>query len=277
VLLAVGAIGIPQTPTELPLQSEQALRQRQRSQYRRLDSRLNAMIALLGSTTDPDLVRSAPFSRGTSVAVTVRVRSNVDGVRAMLESRGALVSFTGVDAIEAYVPVRELAGLDQMIDITRVETIVPPIPLGGNQGIVSQGAALHNALEWHAVGFTATGVKVGIIDIGFAGYSARLDEGEVRTPAAVRCYTSMGVFTNALSDCETGTPHGTAVAEAIVDIAPDATYYLAQPSTHGDLLARRSARAVTFSPYASSTTWGPSRYRSHESSPCRDAASHPIR
>ena len=57
-----------------------------------------------------------------------------------------------------------------------------------------------------------------------------------------RCYTDLGIPTENLSDCENADPdnedaarHGTAVTEAAFDIAPEATYYVSDPQSLGDL------------------------------------------
>ena len=52
-----------------------------------------------------------------------------------------------------------------------------------------------------------------------------------------RCYTDIGVHTSNLSDCDNAdaSEHGAAVTEALFDIAPEATYYIAKPISFGDL------------------------------------------
>ena len=55
-------------------------------------------------------------------------------------------------------------------------------------------------------------------------------------PATVqaRCYTEVGAFTSNLADCGNNTPHGTATAENVIDIAPDASLLIARPRSPGD-------------------------------------------
>ena len=48
--------------------------------------------------------------------------------------------------------------------------------------------------------------------------------------------SNSSVHTANLADCENGEVHGTAVTEALFDIAPEATYYIATPLTWGDLV-----------------------------------------
>jgi len=60
---------------------------------------------------------------------------------------------------------------------------------------------------------------------------------ELPSTVVARCYTSIGVFTSNLADCENGEVHGTGVAEAIIDIAPQAAPYIATVSSGADSVA----------------------------------------
>ena len=97
--------------------------------------------------------------------------------------------------------------------------------------VTSEGALEHGAPAWNGVGIGGSGIRVGIIDAGFGGYD-RI-RAELPPPAGARCYTSSGV-TNDPKDC-LGSVHGTGVAEAVVDVAPDVSLYIANPNTLGDL------------------------------------------
>ena len=102
--------------------------------------------------------------------------------------------------------------------------------------VTSQGVAAHGAANWHASGYTGDGVKVGIIDLGFTGFSDLLG-GELPAAADItaRCYTEIGTHSATLANCESETNHGTIVAESLLDIAPDATLYISNPVSLGDL------------------------------------------
>ncbi len=136
------------------------------------------------------------------------------------------------DVVEARVPVRFAHQLSYISGVLRVDRIVPPQV----SAITSEGAAVHGSPAWNTIGLDGTGIKVGIIDVGFLGWSS-ISPSELPTPTAVRCYTSIGVFTSNLSDCEVGTVHGTAVAEAVDDIAPAVEFYISNPASSLDLLA----------------------------------------
>ncbi len=77
---------------------------------------------------------------------------------------------------------------------------------------------------------------MGIIDIGFDKYSQMT----LPTPAAVRCYIPRAdanddpLYISALLLCGVS-QHGTAVTEALLDVAPDVTVYLASIVSPGDL------------------------------------------
>jgi len=99
--------------------------------------------------------------------------------------------------------------------------------------VTSEGASRHGAPAWNGVGVTGDGVKVGIIDDGFSGYDSI--GAELPRVAGARCYRYGTVrTTDDPRDC-VGDVHGTGVAEAVADIAPGASLYIANPITQGDL------------------------------------------
>jgi len=86
--------------------------------------------------------------------------------------------------------------------------------------VTTEGLVPMNGVAWHNAGFAGQGARVGIIDTGFGGYRALLG-GEL--PASIR--THFHAFGSAVLD--PNNVHGTACAEIIHDIAPDAELYLA--------------------------------------------------
>ena len=221
-------------------------------EHSKLDSQLNRMVAQIGQVAPSAIAYDAPLYQGSSVAVTVRLSSNASTVADFLDSGGAIVANVGADYVEAYVPIALLVPLSELEGVLWVQTIIPPQP-----DVVSQGVALHGAPAWQARGFTGAGVKVGIIDGGFEGFGALMGS-ELPSTVVARCYTSIGVFTTSLSDCENGEVHGTAVAEAVADIAPDASLYIANAISAGDLQAIASwmvGQGVAFINMSLGWTW----------------------
>ena len=172
------------------------------------------------------------------VAVTFHIDdpAAVDAVADFVDEHGGSARNRGEDYIEAYVPVALLAAASQQPGVARVRAIIPPEFHRGS--FVSQGVRAHKANTWHAAGYTGDSVKVGIVDGGFRGFSGLMGS-ELPSTVHVRCYASIGEHTDDLSDCETETGHGTAVAESLLDIAPDVELYIS------NVLSRADKRAAT--------------------------------
>ena len=194
-----------------------------------LDSSLNKLVEQIGSMRTQDIANNAPVSVGDLVAVRVRLSHNSANTVSFLKSVGAIVANIGDDYIEAYTPVTVLVPLSEQDGVLRVKTIIPPTP-----AVTSQGTTIHRSPIWNTRGYTGDGIKIGVIDGGFSGFSALIGN-ELPPTVVARCYTAIGFFSSDLSYCEVGSVHGTAVAEAIVDIAPDVTLYIANPISKGDL------------------------------------------
>ncbi len=80
--------------------------------------------------------------------------------------------------------------------------------------------------EYHMHGHTGQGVKVAIIDSEFQGVAARIKHGELPPDLVTRQFFNNGNTSHKLT--LHGGDHGTACAEIIHDIAPDAQLYLIQ-------------------------------------------------
>ena len=212
-------------------------------QYPNMDSNLNRIVEQVetGQFTAKAADANAPIHREESVAVTLYVTEGYpQDVWKWLEDSGASPRNIGVDYIEAYIPVALLVEASQQEGVISVRTIIPPQPAQGV--VVSEGVAAHGASDWHNAGYKGQDVKIGVIDVGFEGFRSLMGT-ELPASVEARCYTDIGVFTSNLADCvdsedsESRRLHGTAVTEAIYDIAPDATYYIANTSSWGDLIA----------------------------------------
>ena len=103
------------------------------------------------------------------------------------------------------------------------------VPFTLAQGnIVSQGVSLMRVDAWHEAGFTGSGVKVGIWDFGFFEYDLLL--GTDLPPANQLTARAFGIDIQGdpeeIQSDPDGPRHGTAVAEVVYDIAPDAEFFL---------------------------------------------------
>ena len=210
--------------------------------YPNLDSDLNHIIeqARTGQLTARAAAANAPIHREESVAVTLYITEGyAQDVWDYLEQSGASPRNIGADYIEAYIPVSLLVEASKREGVVSIRTIIPPHPDQGT--IVSGGVAAHGVPSWHAAGYKGRDVKIGVIDLSFKGFAGLIGS-ELPATVQARCYASVGNFTTNLSDCiSTSSPersrrHGTAVTEALFDIAPQADYYISDAGSYRDLL-----------------------------------------
>ena len=119
--------------------------------------------------------------------------------------------------------------------VLRVDTVTPPRPAQSRTRVISQGVGLHGADAWHNAGYRGNRVKVGVIDSGFEGFR-RLMGSELPDNVTARCYFEEArAPSSSVADCEVDGDHGTAVAETLVDVAPEVELYIANPHSNGDL------------------------------------------
>ena len=177
---------------------------------------------------------SAASGTGELVAVTLYISGNASSVASFLTSNGGDVRNTGTDYIEAYLPISLLVEAAAQAGVARVEAITPMEIHKGS--IVSEGVAAHKANAWHSAGYRGQGVKVGVIDGGFLNIKSLMGS-ELPSSITALCYSSVGKSQENIDICDSHswTEHGTAVAEAVMDMAPAASLYIANPSSKGDL------------------------------------------
>ncbi len=204
--------------------------------YPNLGSHLDQLVAKVeeGVATPQDAAGEAPMHQGELVAVTIYLSGSVDEVVKFLEENGGDPRNVGDDYAEAYVPVSLLGPVSERPGVLRVREIVPPQPGQSAQRVAGHGPAAHLSGAWNLAGYTGQGVKVGIIDTGFEGFSGLVGT-ELPATVVARCYTDIGEPTPNLADCEAGSGHGTRVAESLVDIAPEVSLYISNGHTKGDL------------------------------------------
>ena len=158
-------------------------------------------------------------------------------VRQYLEDNDVYIRNVGPDYIEALVPPALLPAASERPGVRRVDTVIPPESYQSSGREVSQGVALHHADVWHRMGYRGQGVKVGIIDSGFEGFSQRQGS-ELPRSVMARCYPPRGstaLVSSSLADCEVRTVHGTAVAETVIDVAPGVELYISNARSLGDV------------------------------------------
>ena len=132
---------------------------------------------------------------------------------AALSGLGVSIIAQSRHLVEVSAPIAELARIAQ---VDGVQFVRLPIELNLH-AVVSEGVERIRARIYSEQGFTGRGIKVGVIDLGFIGVPSLRDRGEL-PGLSHHDFTGEGIFTK--------TKHGSACAEIVHDIAPDAEIYL---------------------------------------------------
>ncbi|MBI4295918.1 MAG: S8 family serine peptidase, partial [Chloroflexi bacterium] len=189
----------------------------------KLDSKLNQRISDPKASQSPGSAQPNSLQGGDSVRVIIEVApGQVENVKKAVAGLGAVEASHG-DMVQAVVATAQLAAIADVPGVKFVR--VPDEPV--TDVTISEGVALTNANSWQTGGYTGTGVKVAILDGGFAGYTTRQTEGEL--PANVTTWWAPSLGGPGTS------VHGTAAAEIVYDMAPGAQFYLANFGTEVEL------------------------------------------
>src|SRR5581483_6478307 len=194
--------------------------------FRRLDEpKLDSQLGLLAQSTAGHGAATAMASarraglEGSATRVRVVVVSEPNSnaaARGAVTAAGGTIEGTAGPLTEALVPPASLVALSQKASVADVR---PPLPHAA--AAVDEAVHLTDADTWHTAGYGGAGVKIGIVDLGFSGYSSLLG---TALPSSVT--TIDHCSGNLAAAPPTGTDHGTAVAELVHQMAPDAQLYL---------------------------------------------------
>jgi len=160
---------------------------------------------------------AAEAAQRSVTTVGGRVRVEIDptdaaAAHATVNALGGTVEAEAVGIIQALVPAAALESLASGSGIAYVRSPAVPYPLA----VSGEGPSATVAAAWHDAGYTGSGVKIAIIDLGFANYAARQASGDLPADAIV-----VDLCSNI-----NATSHGTAVAEIVHEMAPQAQLYL---------------------------------------------------
>jgi hypothetical protein len=184
----------------------------------KLDTRL-ALVADVAASAGPAAATASAGAAGLAVTQgRVHVVVEADDVETARDAVGAVggsVEATYADLVSADVPPGALRRLAAADGIRFVRSPYPMQPLA----VSGEGVAAIGASQWQAGGQTGSGVKVAVIDLGFAGYTTARTNGDLPTSLTTQNYCGAGISGG-------GQPHGTAVAEIVYDVAPGAQLYL---------------------------------------------------
>ena len=213
--------------------------------FENMDGTLNelaqrhAMGAFMGSaaTANSGTANSAARDVADVGVIFLTEDGDAEGLREFLLENGAAPGPAYEGFIGADVPVSLLGEASRQEGVEWMQASITPRVAG--QGDGQPAASEHGADVWHKAGVTGKGVKIGIIAHGFAGFA---DLGtDLPETVEGRCYYRFGIFAPDLTDCA-GEPwhkedvgRGTRAVQAVYDIAPDATYYVAHINDYIDM------------------------------------------
>jgi len=210
---------------------------------RALDNpKLDSTMVSLAAAAQDSTQKAIALARARSLKLSgnrvhVQVLTHAAGlenaIKTMTKAGGEVTGVGNDDTlIQGWLPVDALETVAAQDDVYFIRRPVE-VQLFENLRVgnsTTEGLAAINGPAWHTAGYTGSGVKVAIIDGGFTGYNDLLG---VDLPASV----TVKNFVDGENDSQVdgASPHGTACAEIIHDIVPDATLYLAKVSTNLDL------------------------------------------
>lgn len=171
-----------------------------------------------------------------SLQVVVEPRAGARISEIITELDGAVTGRSAAgDLLQILLPVQALPALSTRPEVLYLRQPQLAYPLtdldSGKSGEVETNFASKLGVEaWHLAGWTGKGIRVGIVDSGFAGLP-QLQGNELPAYVHVASFVDggeRGAF-------EGNTRHGSAVAEIVSGIAPEASLYLARVQTNIDL------------------------------------------
>ena len=143
------------------------------------------------------------------------------GFAAKLAPAGARIDALSRDYCRILVPMPRLDKLISAFPAERLRSPIPAHPAFGVGPIVSQSVPLTAADGYQVGNLDGTGVKVAVVDLGFAQLSNALSQGEL--PAGACDATHSVDYTG--TGLQATTKHGTGVAEHVADMAPGVELY----------------------------------------------------
>jgi hypothetical protein len=129
------------------------------------------------------------------------------------------------------VPLAHLEQLQALLPDVRLRTPLPALPAFGLGTNVSESVALVDAHGYQVGNLDGNGVRVAVVDTGFSNLGNAIAAGELPAdacgPGRSQDFTGTGL--------QTGSVHGTGVAEHLIDMAPGVELHCLKVSDEVDL------------------------------------------
>lgn len=148
--------------------------------------------------------------QGNRVGVTILFRSAAAAAATGLGQYGGTVEIRRDQRVQAMLPAGELASIAALPQVAQIIPTQQLILSQGFGGVSSEGVQFTNATAFHLAGINGEGVKVAVVDAGFAGV----------TTAEVPIDIATDIVNFRADNNINTTNHGTAVAQIIADMAP---------------------------------------------------------
>jgi len=198
------------------------------ARIRKIDYRDGSVRVVAAANASP-----ASLSGGAAASI-LRARIEFLGGRVETRYRNLIQTFLPLDALESVAD-------DALVKYIRLP--LRPVKLQ----VTSEGVSRTGADKWRILpGYrTGTAAKICILDIGFLGYRNLLGS-ELPSSVTVRSFRADG-------DIDAGEEHGTACAEIVHDMAPDAELWLVNFDTDVeegaavDWLVRQGVQVISYS------------------------------
>ena len=143
-----------------------------------------------------------------------------------LEAHGSRILRVRGNSVGAVVPIDRIA--DIVTHVAGIQYARAPHRFFPAE-VVGEGVGVSGAADLHASGFTGSGVRVAILDVGFLDLSEAQASGDMPMPQAI-----IGVDYSG-EGLETRYRHGTGCAEIVHEMAPDAELHLLKVGDELDL------------------------------------------
>ncbi|OQY24088.1 MAG: hypothetical protein B6I34_03935 [Anaerolineaceae bacterium 4572_32.1] len=200
----------------------------ERSEYPRLESALRELVEARGDGGAPIAAELAARHGVSMIEGRVRVVVVEQAGHAAIVQRiaalGGQIETGNGPWTQALVPLEALPDLANTPGLLFVRRPWQPLPLTSSEGVT-----LTLAHAWPGAGLGGQGVKVGVLDVGFLGYTNRINEGELPSGVITKSFVGDGSELDFWG--HPATQHGTACAEVVHDMAPAAQLYLVNAGT----------------------------------------------
>lgn len=223
-----------------------------KSEARKLGKFVQSLHAkyLANETPSTDsILKSSMFVRQRSqnqVQVYLSVRDTSQTTLTALTAMGAEIEVINkeLNKVQAWI---SLSDLDEFVGAALVQKITTPNYAQPRSGsVTTEGDRIHKANQLRSLGLSGRGVKVGIVSDGANNFSAATSSGDL--PATLTRFGSCSRRAENQRNCspELTCNEGTAMAEIIHDIAPQAELAVAAVSTSLEFIQRINQLANNF-------------------------------